>query len=96
MKRKPVQEANRKPDSLKKSEIPEELIQKQQKRERSLYPLRINRQTVIFVTRDKCNESYRNAYIERQKLRDNDLQHQHTKAVGMAVKQRKAKAISNI
>ena len=30
-----------------------------------LYPLRINHYTTILVTKDKCNEEYRQAYISR-------------------------------
>lgn len=32
------------------------------------YPLRINKQTVIFVSKDKCNEEYAEKY--RKKLED--------------------------
>lgn len=33
-----------------------------------IYPLRINNQTVIWVTKEKCNEAYRQAYMKRMGL----------------------------
>lgn len=48
----------------KNSDGLDEAIERVLARERGQqkYPLRINRQTVIFVTKDKCNEEYAEEY----------------------------------
>lgn len=43
----------------------EKAIIAQKQRETRLYPLRINHQTVILVTKDKCNEEYANKFREK-------------------------------
>ena len=37
----------------------------QKNKEKSLRPLRIDSKTVIYVTDEKCNEAYRNAYLDK-------------------------------
>lgn len=41
------------------------VIENYKRKEKPLFPLRINRQTVIYVTKDKCNEEYRQDYLKR-------------------------------
>lgn len=41
------------------------VIDKYKKREKPLFPLRINRQTVIYVTKEKCNSRYKEEYLKR-------------------------------
>ena len=95
MKRKPVQEANRKPDSLRKSEIPERIIANQRIKEMHLFPLRINRQTVIYVTRDKCTDSYRQRYIAKlQRLKPSEIHQQQVQAMAVETRKRNAKELS--
>lgn len=44
-----------------------ECIQRQLKRERNLYPLRITGTTVIYVTKTKCTKEYAEKY-KREKM----------------------------
>lgn len=58
----------KKPDVFSNSEGLCEVIAAQAKKEaaQKKYPLRINKQTVIFVSKEKCNEAYAERY--RQKI----------------------------
>lgn len=58
-------EERKKADTSKNSDKLEEVIQKHKQSENRLYPLRINKTTVIFVTKDKQNEGYAKIYRER-------------------------------
>ena len=67
MKRKPVPVEEKKPDTSKSVEVAQVFIERQRVREQKLFPLRIDPRTVIYVSRSKCNEAYRQEYIARQK-----------------------------
>lgn len=41
------------------------VIERYRQKERTLFPLRINTQTVIFVAKKKCNEQYRQEYLKK-------------------------------
>lgn len=58
----------RKADTSKNGNDLTEFIQRQLKRERNLYPLRINVTTVIYVTKAKCTKEYADWY-RRERLR---------------------------
>lgn len=47
-----------------------EKIRQQREKELDLYPLRINDKTTIYVPKEKCNDEYRQAYIEKTKLKE--------------------------
>ena len=53
-----------KADVFKNSEDLDEVIAAQLEKDKRTrkYPLRINKQTVIFVSKDKCNEAYAEEY----------------------------------
>lgn len=59
-----------KADVFKNSENLDEVIAAQLEKDKRTrkYPLRINKQTVIFVSKEKCNEEYAEKY--RKKLQD--------------------------
>lgn len=51
----------------------DDVIKKHMERERPKFPLRINRQTVILVVKEKCNEEYAKWYREnRMNVRKDD------------------------
>lgn len=52
----------RKSDNCKNGKKLEECVKAHKKRERNLFPLRINRTTVIYVTKDKCTPEYAEKY----------------------------------
>lgn len=54
-----------KPDTAHNDDRLEEAIDKCMSSEKRLYPLRINKNTVLYVTRNKCNEKYRQEYLQR-------------------------------
>lgn len=55
----------RKADTTKNGDKVHQCIANQRKREKELYPLRINKTTVIFVKKEKCNEKYAEWYRNR-------------------------------
>lgn len=55
----------RKADTTKNGKKLEECISAHRKREKNLFPLRINRTTVIYVTKDKCTPEYAEKYAKR-------------------------------
>lgn len=57
--------SNPKPDTSSNCDGMEEVISKCMNKEKRLYPLRINKTTVIYVTKNKLNERYRQEYLER-------------------------------
>lgn len=59
-----------KPDVFKNSDGLDDVIARQLALEKAnrKYPLRINKQTTIFVSKEKCNEEYAAAY--RKKIAD--------------------------
>ena len=59
-----------KPDVFKNSDGLDDVIARQLALEKAnrKYPLRINKQTTIFVSKEKCNEEYADAY--RRKIAD--------------------------
>lgn len=59
-----------KADVFKNSEDLDDVIAAQLEKDKRIrkYPLRINKQTVIFVSKEKCNEEYAEKY--RKKLQD--------------------------
>ena len=65
MKRKPVPVEEKKPDTSKSVEVAHELIERQRVMEQKLFPLRIDQRIVIYVSREKCNEAYRQEYLKR-------------------------------
>lgn len=46
---------------------------KQREQSKESFPLRINRNTVIYVAREKCNKEYAENYLERMKRCQTDL-----------------------
>lgn len=53
----------RKPDIRKNgTENLDEIIQRQRQREKTLFPLRINASTYIYVTKKKCTKEYAEKY----------------------------------
>lgn len=58
----------RKSDTSKNGNDLTKYIQRQLKRERNLYPLRINATTVIYVTKAKCTKEYAEKY-KREKMK---------------------------
>lgn len=55
----------KKADSSKNADNLEEVIQKHMQGQKRLYRLRINKTTVIYVTKKKCNEAYAEEYREK-------------------------------
>lgn len=55
----------RKADSTKNGKNITECIAMQRNREKNLYPLRISRTMVIYVTKDKCTKEYAEKYAKR-------------------------------
>lgn len=58
----------RKADTTKNSNSLSEYIEHQKKREKRLYPLRINQTTVIYVTKEKQTKEYADWY-RRERLK---------------------------
>jgi hypothetical protein len=58
----------RKADTTKNGNDLSEYIERQKKREKRLYPLRINQTTVIYVTKDKQTSEYADWY-RRERLK---------------------------
>lgn len=56
----------RKPDVEKNGYGIEAAIRKQRRREKQLFPLRLNATTVLYVTADKCNEEYKQDYLKNK------------------------------
>ena len=46
---------------------------KQREQSKETFPLRINKKTVIYVAREKCNKEYAEYYLERMKRCQTDL-----------------------
>lgn len=44
----------------------ERLVEEHREVEKRLYPLRIDQRTVIYVTKDKCNEKYAESFRQRR------------------------------
>lgn len=57
----------RKGDNCKNGKKLEECVKAHKERERNLFPLRISRTTVIYVTKDKCNQEYAERYANKIK-----------------------------
>lgn len=57
----------RKSDNNKNGKNVDDCISRQIERERNLYPLRINKTTVIYVTKNKCTAEYAEKY-RKEKL----------------------------
>lgn len=57
----------RKSDNRKNGKDIDKYIEKQIKNERNLYPLRITKTTVIYVTKNKCTVEYAEKY-RKEKL----------------------------
>lgn len=57
-------EKERKPD-IKVNGDAKELMEKQRKAEKKLFPLKINDKTTIYVPKNKCNDNYRKIYLEK-------------------------------
>lgn len=55
----------RKADTTKNGKKLEECISAHLKREKGLFPLIINRNTVIYVTKDKCTPEYSEKYANK-------------------------------
>ena len=65
---KPLPEnVKRKDDLTKRTEVFDTIIQRQLQKEKKLFPLRITSTTVIYVTKDKLNKEYAEAY-KRDKM----------------------------
>lgn len=58
-------ERTNKPDTDRNSEGLETVIERYRQREKTLLPLRINKQVIIFVPKERCNEAYRQEYLMR-------------------------------
>lgn len=61
----------KKADTSKNSDKLEEAIQRHMQRQKHLYPLRINKTTVIYVIKSKCNEAYAEQYRAKYGLCNN-------------------------
>lgn len=46
-----------------------EAVQQQKKREKHLFPLRIDSRTTIYVKKEKCNPEYATQYLEKIKYK---------------------------
>lgn len=57
-------EKERKPD-IKVNGDATELMEKQRKAEKKLFPLKINDKTTIYVPKNKCNDNYRKNWIDK-------------------------------
>lgn len=57
----------RKPDTSKNIDNLDQIIERQRERERNLYPLRVSKTTVIYVTKKKVTKEYADKY-NRDKL----------------------------
>lgn len=57
----------RKPDTSKNIDNLDQIIERQRERERNLYPLRVSKTTVIYVTKKKATKEYADKY-NRDKL----------------------------
>lgn len=64
-RKKPTDE--RKPDTSKNADNLDQIIERQRERERSLYPLRVSKTTVIYVIKKKVTKEYAEEY-KRDKL----------------------------
>lgn len=71
-KKKKVHTETRKPDTSEKSCDLDEVIRKQLKRERHLFPVRISRTTVIYTTKAKANKEYATEYNRTKLMRLKD------------------------
>ncbi len=58
---------NRKPDTTKNQDDLDDFVQRQMRKEKHLFPLRITSTTVIYVTKEKCNAAYAERY-RRERL----------------------------
>ena len=63
MKKKKTEQ---KPDSTVNSSGLDKAIERYRSHEKTLYPLRISRTTVIYVTKDKCNRKYAEDYLNNK------------------------------
>lgn len=61
----------RKPDMDINGDKIDQAIKQQKKREKHLYPLRIDSRTTIYVPKNKCNPEYAAKYLERIKYKPN-------------------------
>lgn len=55
----------RKCDNNKNGRNLDDCIARQLRREKHLFPLRISRTTVIYVTKDKCTQEYAEKYAKK-------------------------------
>lgn len=69
-KRKPQQTERKADVTCNASDNLDELIQAQLRKEKRLYPLKINSTTWIYVPKKKCNEKYAEAYRKKMEGRD--------------------------
>lgn len=66
-KQKKAPTDERKPDTGKNSDNLEEIIERQREQEKNLYPVRVSKTTVIYVTKKKVTKEYAEEY-NRDKL----------------------------
>lgn len=59
----------RKPDMDVNGDKVSEAVKQQKKREKHLYPLRIDARTTIYVKKEKCNPDYAAKYCEKIKYK---------------------------
>lgn len=55
----------RKIDCTKNGDAAERLVKVQREKEKSLFPLRIDEKTTIFVGKEKCTEKYRKEWLKK-------------------------------
>lgn len=59
----------RKPDTSKNADNLDQIIERQRERERNLYPLRVSKTTVIYVTKKKATKEYAEEYKRDKMMR---------------------------
>lgn len=59
----------RKPDTSKNTDNLDLIIERQRERERNLYPLRVSKTTVIYVTKRKATKEYADEYNHDKLMR---------------------------
>ena len=67
LRKAPTEE--RKPDTSKNADKLDDIIRKQLEREKNLYPVRVSKTTVIYVTRKKATKEYAEEYKRDKMMR---------------------------
>lgn len=70
-KHKPLPEGCLKADTSQNIEGVEKIIEEHRKLEKTLFPMRINAQTIIYVTAERNNEEYRRKWMKKNGYEEN-------------------------